>query len=159
MILSTKQKEGPHRLLSDWIQLEYLWFSDGLSSAAAEENPWGCTPAISPYTPFEPCSLGKWEWWDPLAEQPWCQAPLGHPGQSVSSVQCQLPVALTLPVPSSFPLSSCVSDASWLALAAEDHSFSRSSGWLSGSTFFCPKDNHPKMIGALQFCQLVWNCP
>lgn len=95
----------------------------------------------------------------PWLSSPGVRALLGHPGQSVSLVQCQLPVALTLPVPSSFPPSSCVSDTSWLALAAEDHSFSRSSGWLSGSPFFCPKDNHPKMIGALQFCQLVWNCP
>lgn len=72
----------------------------------------------------------------------------GPPGASVSSVQCQFLVALTPPVPSSFPFPDACQTLfqlhSGLLLTTEDHSFSRSPGWLSESPFFSPQDNHWK---------------
>lgn len=152
MILSTKKKEGPHRLSLDWNQLEYLCFSDGLSSAPSRTDSLRLYPSHqSPHSTWalQPGEVGMMgmSW----LSSPSVRAHLGHPEQSVSSVQCQFLVALTLPVPSSFPLSSSMSDTSWLLLATEDHSFSRSSGWLSGSPFSCPQDNHPKMMEPCSF--------
>lgn len=81
----------------------------------AGQTLWGYTPAISPHTPFEPCSLGSGNDGDPWLSQ----GPPGPP-KTVSSVQCQVLVALTPPVPSSFPLASCMSGTSQLLLPTED---------------------------------------
>lgn len=52
---------------------------------------------------FSLAAWGRGNNGDPWRSSSGVRAHLGHPGQSVSSVQCQLLVALTLPVPSSFP--------------------------------------------------------
>lgn len=139
---------------TDSCQTGFSWNICGFEMADSEppagQTPWGCTPSISPYTPAEPGEVGMMG--VPWLSSPGVRAHLGHPGQSVSSVQCQFLVALTPPVLSSFPLSSCTSDTSWLLLATEDQdSSSRSSGWLSGSPFSCPEDNHPKMMEPCSF--------
>lgn len=93
---------------SDWIPLEYLWFSASLSSAPAGWTPWGVPqPSVPPHHlkmwPGEAGMLGT-----PALKSLGVTSHLGHPGQSVSSVWCQSLVAPTrLVLHPSYLLATC----------------------------------------------------
>lgn len=96
---------------SDWISLEYLWFSASLSSAPSRMDSLGSPPAISPPTPFEDVTWGGRNDGDPLAEEPGCHVPPG-PSRTVCELSVMpVPSGTDTPCPSSFPLACYMSDA------------------------------------------------